>query len=453
MKALSVITLLTLLSISCAHEAKNQSSPNSTSDTITPAFLKQEEAALLLQKEDEHIRRWSSFDLASHTVGIEGGKQGYLQFAGAQTRNWNDEETALLMKSSQFINQIIREKELKLPFPEKVRLIKSTIKEEGGAGGYTRDTYIVLIDRLLEHPEYATKLLAHEAFHVLTRNNPDFRKKMYSVIGFNILPKEIEFPEELKERFISNPDVIRHDSYATFTINSEKKDCCMIIYATKPYEGGNFFQYLNIGLVPIDKNSGKAMVGVLFSLSLAAYGLLIGGVALYIFYNTKRGMIYVTVFSLFIAVIWIMSINYNSGENYLNKRIFERLIFEDGEMMGANRTTDFFQTRFDRYVISSDIWFGVGRDAFDAKGTSTTNILNGCAGWKRFYFLRGVVGCFLLLLFLFSYWRKYPSSKAGAFLILFLVANMIRDYPLREYFLFIYLLSIPVLYQGKVEFK
>ena len=197
MKALSVITLLTLLSISCTHEAKNQSSSNSTSDSIVPTFLKQEEAALLLQKEDEHIRRWSSFDLASHTVGIEGGKQGYLQFAGAQTRNWNDEETALLQKSSQSINQIIREKELKLPFPEEVRLIKSTIKEEGGAGGYTRDTYIVLIDRLLEHPKYVTKLLAHEAFHVLTRNNPDFRKKMYSIIGFNILPKEIESPIQM----------------------------------------------------------------------------------------------------------------------------------------------------------------------------------------------------------------------------------------------------------------
>ena len=120
-------------------------------------------------------------------------------------------------------------------------------------------TYIVLIDRLLEHPEYVTKLLAHEAFHVLTRNNPDFRKKMYSIIGFNILPKEIEFPEELKERFISNPDVICHDSYATFTINGEKKDCCMVIYSTRPYEGGSFFQYLNIGLVPIDKNTCKAI--------------------------------------------------------------------------------------------------------------------------------------------------------------------------------------------------
>lgn len=102
-------------------------------------------------------------------------------------------------------------------------------------------------------------MLAHEAFHVLTRNNPDFRKKMYSIIGFNILPKEIEFPEELKERFISNPDVIRHDSYATFTINGEKKDCCMVIYSTRPYEGGSFFQYLNIGLVPIDKNTCKAI--------------------------------------------------------------------------------------------------------------------------------------------------------------------------------------------------
>ena len=131
MKALSVITLLTLLSISCAHEAKNQSSSNSTSDSIVPTFLKQEEAALLLQKEDEHIRRWSSFDLASHTVGIEGGKQGYLQFAGAQTRNWNDEETALLQKSSQSINQIIREKELKLPFPEAVSYTHLRAHETG----------------------------------------------------------------------------------------------------------------------------------------------------------------------------------------------------------------------------------------------------------------------------------------------------------------------------------
>lgn len=33
----------------------------------------------------------------------------------------------------------------------------------------------------------------------------------------------------------------------------------MVIYSTRPYEGGSFFQYLNIGLVPIDKNTCKAI--------------------------------------------------------------------------------------------------------------------------------------------------------------------------------------------------
>ena len=46
---------------------------------------------------------------------------------------------------------------------------------------------------------------------------------MYSIIGFNILPKEIEFPEELKRTVYLQSDVIRHDSYATFTINGEEK--------------------------------------------------------------------------------------------------------------------------------------------------------------------------------------------------------------------------------------
>lgn len=258
MKMVNAIILATLLGTSCTTESKKQSLQNYVSDTITLSFLKKEEAAHLLQMEDEYIRRWSKFDLASHATGISGGKQEYLQYAAAQACDWNNEEKELLQESSRNVNRIIQQKGLKLAFPQEVRLLKSTLKEEEGAGGYTRDTYIVLIDRLLEHPEYVPRLLAHEAFHVLTRNNPDFRRKMYSLIGFSILPQDIEFPEELKERFISNPDVIRRDSYATFTINGEKKDCCMIIYATKPYEGGSFFQYLNIGLVPIDRNTCKA---------------------------------------------------------------------------------------------------------------------------------------------------------------------------------------------------
>lgn len=42
------------------------------------------------------------------------------------------------------------------------------------------------------------KLLAHELFHVLTRDNKEFRKSMYEIIGFKILNKEIKFADDIK---------------------------------------------------------------------------------------------------------------------------------------------------------------------------------------------------------------------------------------------------------------
>lgn len=82
---------------------------------------------------------------------------------------------------------------------------------------------------------------------------------MYALINFNILPREVTFPQELKERIITNPDVIRHDSYASFTINGKQTDCTMIVYTDQPYSGGEMGEYINIGLVAVDKDNGKAI--------------------------------------------------------------------------------------------------------------------------------------------------------------------------------------------------
>ena len=41
---------------------------------------------------------------------------------------------------------------------------------------------------------------------------------------------------------ISNPDVEKHNSYATFTINNQKKDCYLVLTSIKPFENkGDFF--------------------------------------------------------------------------------------------------------------------------------------------------------------------------------------------------------------------
>lgn len=205
--------------------------------------------------------------------------------------------------------------------------------------------------------------------------------------------------------------------------------CCFLLHI-----GG--YQLKKIGNVVL-------LLGVLLSLSLAAYGLLIGGFCLHAFFNKKNGLMHISLFVILVLVICGISYTYKSGDNLLYKKIVERLIFEDGEMAGANRTTDFFDTQFERYVTTSKVWFGVGREAFNTK--AATNLINGCAGWKRYFFLRGYVGCMLLLVFWISYFYKFRSKAALSFFIMYVVANMIRDYPLKEYWLFIWILAIPTL--------
>ena len=77
-----------------------------------------------------------------------------------------------------------------------------------------------------------------------------------------------------------------------------------------------------------------------------------------------------------------------------------RLVFENGEMAGNNRTSVAFDNAYDSYIKSERVFTGMGRDVMAAE-SGVVGILNGTATWKRYFFLRGYVGCVLLLFFLF----------------------------------------------------
>ena len=116
---------------------------------------------------------------------------------------------------------------------------------ESGASGYTHGTQIYLSDDLVTiyalmniipgFSEYMDKLLYHELFHCLTRSNPQFRTDMYSLIHFTVTDTEYELPPCVLERYISNPDVEHHNSYATFLIDGELIDCYTACITTKSY--------------------------------------------------------------------------------------------------------------------------------------------------------------------------------------------------------------------------
>lgn len=220
-------------------------------------YIDAEQARTLLSQEDATTRQWSRFDYEAR-LGRKGGtRQELIRFIADQARDWSKEDKQRMQEAADTLNSHIKALNLSLSLPQEIRILKTTMAEEGGAGGYTRMDYIVVEEQIAHmKPQQVSYLLAHELFHVLTRNHPDFREKMYRLIGFSIAPEEFEVPADLRDVLISNPDVNRFDSYARFRIKGVDRPCAMLIYANEPYEGGSFFNYLTIGLMPL--KDGKA---------------------------------------------------------------------------------------------------------------------------------------------------------------------------------------------------
>lgn len=129
-----------------------------------------------------------------------------------------------------------------LPLPKEIVFIKSDMSVEIiTASGYTHGTDIYLnsmnikVSVIPGASQYFDKLLWHELFHCLTRNNPDFRAQMYSLINFTVTDSDYEFPPCVRERYLSNPDVEHHDSYAAFNIDDQEVDCFLVWMTTTDY--------------------------------------------------------------------------------------------------------------------------------------------------------------------------------------------------------------------------
>ena len=176
--------------------------------------------------------------------------------------DFTDVEKYLIDDAMAEIEAIYMERGYHMPEIGDVVFAKTTAQEECQASAYTHGTEIYLGEEFLEYvtsddPEIKEDfrcVLAHEIFHCLTRYYPEFRKEMYSIIGFTVTGKDYPLGENIREKMISNPDVRNHDSYATFTINGKKTDC-IVIYTTKRgfrRKGDLFFDCELVGLVPVD---------------------------------------------------------------------------------------------------------------------------------------------------------------------------------------------------------
>jgi hypothetical protein len=229
----------------------------------TVVFATREEAGQILMQQDDFFRSLSPFDRAARMkTDREVSGNEYLEFAGKNALEWKPAEKQRMVSALQGIQKELAGFSASLP--EKIFLAVTTGNEEGGAA-YTRSNAMFFPEALLAAPMgELQKTFCHELFHVLSRKNPALRDLLYAAIGF-IKCGEIEFPEELKARKITNPDAPFNDHCIRLQIGNENCWAVPILFSSsKKYDvkrGGEIFKYLQFQFLLVER-AGNSLAAI-----------------------------------------------------------------------------------------------------------------------------------------------------------------------------------------------
>ncbi len=221
----------------------------------TVTFATADEGRKILTTRDAFIRALSPFDRAVRvkTAGPVSEK-AFLEFVGRSVLDWTEPEKESLTSTLKRLQTPFDR--LALPWPEAIYFVKTTGKEEGGAA-YTRDHALLLPQNMVtpDRPP-SPRLIAHELFHILSRSNPGLRDRLYQAIGF-VKCNEIELPETLRNRKITNPDAPTNDHCIRVQVAGAEAWAVPIIFSrTDRYDveqGRDFFSYMLSQLLLIDR--------------------------------------------------------------------------------------------------------------------------------------------------------------------------------------------------------
>lgn len=242
----------------------DQNNPSNNSGTNLQkgtelVFASVEEGKKRLTTKDEFIRSLSPFDRSARLrTDKPVSEKEFLEYVADQVLPWTVGEKVRM--KAVFKSVMDRIAGYNLNLPREILLIKTTGKEEGGAA-YCRSNAIVLPQRMLAgQNSELEKLLTHELCHVLLSNNPILKESLYRAINFRKC-NNIELPEELRDVKLTNPDAVKNDHYIDVEYENSVIHVVPIIYSSSPKynvaEGGEFFRYLKMSLLVIEKNDDK----------------------------------------------------------------------------------------------------------------------------------------------------------------------------------------------------
>ena len=217
----------------------------------TIVFNSKEAGSKLLGTSDRYTKELSKFDVISKTKSESNTtEQDYLEYASLQALEWTEEEKAEVRDQIQTIRTKVEDLGLNLEFPEKIHLVKSTMKEEGGFTSYTRENYIVIKGSVSED------FLTHELFHILSRFNEDTRDELFKTINFE-KTNRIEYPEAIKDHIITNPDAPFLEHTIVLQIDGVPQEVVFILHSEEDWDGGQFTDYLKQKLMVVEGDANN----------------------------------------------------------------------------------------------------------------------------------------------------------------------------------------------------
>lgn len=229
-------------------------------------FADKDEAVRLYLSNNEYFEKVTAYDLQYKAQDINATVDTLKAFGAEQMRSFTEDEKDAINAGMNEIEALLKKKHIHLPKTDEISFIRSTQAEEGSLGiAYTHGTQIYMDGTIPEFlgssqaskHEEGIRIVLHEIFHCLTRNNPDFRREMYQLIGFEIADSDYEIPEAVASIALSNPDVEHHDASATFTINGEPMECYLVLIAAKPFEKAGDLPagVTDVAFVPVNKDN------------------------------------------------------------------------------------------------------------------------------------------------------------------------------------------------------
>ncbi len=266
--AIVVMSLIPATAAAQAQEAAAKGASCAQGPTLSKSvdFADLHRAQKTLGHKDRWARQLSDFDMgARQKTTAPTNLKEFLDFAAGAGRDWTAVEKAnwraLVGKLSDAMNG------LNLHVPN-IDLVKTSGEEEfGGRRGLhaeTRDH--VFGSRAASLPTTDSRrayfLLAHETFHVLSRTDSHLRDDLYALLGFRTVDG-FEYPAELEDRRLSNPDAFEYLHTLTVQSGSESVDVMPVIQSLLPLNEAiqlpNFFDALDIVLLSVDAGTGEAL--------------------------------------------------------------------------------------------------------------------------------------------------------------------------------------------------